>query len=230
MWGLFMNEDKDLINELNIIKKLKIEKKDIPTQLFDNQIPKGLKAYNLRCSILFVDIRHSTKINEKNGNTDMVKIYKMFAKLVIRAVEENNGRVNQIMGDGMLCIFNENSSGLDAFNAALKINHYVKECYNVIVEDSWKIKCGYGIRTGHTLITRIGTRGKNKTCKVAYPSLITNYACKLCNIANENEILMDKATFDQVKNKYSSCKFKEINNYRNTIIKSIGVVKSYVDK
>lgn len=229
MWGLFMNDDNNLINELKVIQNSKIQKDVKNNQLFDDQIPKGLKAYSLRCSILFVDIRHSTKMNEENGNTDMVKIYKMFAKLVIRAVEENNGRVNQIMGDGMLCIFNGNSSGLDAFKAALKINHYVKECYNVIVEDSWKIECGYGIRTGHTLITRIGTRGKNKTCKVAYPSLITNYACKLCNIAKKNEILMDKATFSQVKKEKFPNEFKDANNL-TTIIKTIGMVKSYVDK
>ena len=55
---------KLLTNELKQIKDLKIEIVDIDKQLFDNQIPKGSKAYNLKCSVLFVDIRNSTDMTK----------------------------------------------------------------------------------------------------------------------------------------------------------------------
>lgn len=134
----------------------------------------------------------------------MIKIYKMFAKLVITAVEENGGRVYQIMGDGMLCSFisdDHKNSGEKALNAARDINEYLNDVYNKIVEHSWEISCGIGIRTGHIFLNRIGTRGKNKTCKVAYPSSITNYACKLCNQAEGGQVLFDDVTYKQIKTK-----------------------------
>lgn len=193
-----------LKNELKQIKDLKIKVENIDDHRYDNQTPKGIKVYNLACSIMFVDMRNSTDMTDENGRKNMTKIYKMFAKLVITAVEENGGRVYQIMGDGMLCSFigdKHKNSGEKALNAAKAINMYLKDVYNEIVEDSWKISCGIGIRTGHIFINRIGTRGKNKTCKVAYPSTITNYACKLCNQAEGGQVLLDDTTYKQIKNR-----------------------------
>ncbi len=214
---------KLLTNELKQIKDLKIEIVDIDKQLFDNQIPKGSKAYNLKCSVLFVDIRNSTDMTKINGRKNMVKIYKMFAKLVIKAVEANGGRVDQIMGDGMLCTFvdAEMTSGMQAINAAMDINTYLNEVYNPIVEKSWTISCGIGIRTGHVYITRIGTRGENRTSKVAYPSSITNYACKLCGVAEGGEILFDEITYSQIKNNDLKKKAKTVNTEKLGKCKSI---------
>lgn len=199
-----LSDIDSLKNELKEIKNSKIQTENIDKYLFDDQIPKKMKAYNLNCSILFVDIRNSTGMTEENGRKDMIKIYKMFAKLVVKVVEIHGGRVGQIMGDGMLCIFigdRNHTSGEQAVNAAIDINTCLKKAYNPIVENEWKIDCGIGIRTGHIYLTRIGTRGKNKTCKVAYPSLITNYACKLCGESSKGEILLDDVTFQQIRKK-----------------------------
>lgn len=199
-----MDLKNQLKNDFRNIIKQEVIIENVYSHLYDNQIPKGLKAYNLACSILFVDIRNSTNMTTENGRKDMIKIYKMFAKLVIAAVENNGGRVYQIMGDGMLCAFMDDSqknSGEKAVLAAKDINMYLNDVYNEIVETKWKISCGIGIRTGHIYLNRIGTRGKNKTCKVAYPSLVTNYACKLCNQAKGGQILFDSETYNRIKNK-----------------------------
>ncbi len=192
-----------LSKELQDIKNLKIQIENITKQRNEEQIPKRLIAYNLACSVMFVDMRNSTDMTDNNGRKDMIKIYKMFAKLVIKAVENNNGRVEQIMGDGLLCTFiNDNiPSGDHAINAAMDINTYLDQAYNAIVEKDWEIKCGIGIRTGHIYVTRIGIRGKNKVSKVAYPSAITNYACKMCGAAEGGEILFDETTYSQIQNK-----------------------------
>lgn len=211
-----------LKNQLEQIKKLSIKTRNIQSNVYDEQVPKGNEALNLKCSVMFVDIRNSTDMTDENGRKNMIKIYKMFAKLVIKAVEDNGGKVDQIMGDGMLCTFIDGDvpSGANAINAAMDVNTYVNEAYNSIVESSWKISCGIGIRTGHIYLTRIGTRGKNKTSKLAYPSSITNYACKLCNIAEGGEILFDETTYSQIKNKKLKAKAK-------TVIKAgIGQCKS----
>ena len=197
-------EISQLKNELEQIKDLPIKIRNINKYVYDEHVPKGTAVFNLKCSVMFVDIRNSTDMTDENGRKNMVKIYKMFAKLVIKAVEKNDGKVNQIMGDGMLCTFIDGDdlpSGAKAINAAMQINTYLNEAYNPIVEKSWKISCGIGIRTGHIYLNRIGTRGRNKTCKVAYPSSITNYACKLCSIADGGEILFDETTYGQINDK-----------------------------
>lgn len=58
---------KKLKNELKQIINLEIKVENIKTHFYDNQIPKGIKVYNLGCSIMFVDIRNSTEMTDENG-------------------------------------------------------------------------------------------------------------------------------------------------------------------
>lgn len=190
-----------LKKELTDIKSQKIQTENIIRIPNEQDISKKKNAKNLQCSVMFVDMRNSTKMQDANGRKNMLKIYKMFAKLVTRAVEENCGKVMQIVGDGLLCLFvNENkiNSGQHAIDAVRSINTYIKESYNPIVESDWKIKCGMGVCSGHILITRIGTRGKNKCCQLAFPSSVTNYASKCCDNAGENEVVLDESTYEQI--------------------------------
>lgn len=189
-----------LKKELNDIKNLKIDTENISYIPNEQEISKKKKAKNLQCSVMFVDMRNSTKMQDANGGKNMLKIYKMFAKLVTKAVEENCGKVMQIVGDGLLCLFINKSknSGQHAIDAVRSINTYLKESYNPIVEPDWEIKCGMGVCGGHILITRIGTRGKNKCCQLAFPSSVTNYASKCCENAGENEVLLDENTYEQI--------------------------------
>ncbi len=190
-----------LKKELTDIKIQKIQTEHISHIPNEQDISKKKNAKNLQCSVMFVDMRNSTNMQDTNGRKNMLKIYKMFAKLVTKAVEENYGKVMQIVGDGLLCLFvNENkiNSGQHAIDAVRSINTYIKESYNPIVESDWKIKCGMGVCSGHILITRIGTRGKNKCCQLAFPSSVTNYASKCCDNAGENEVVLDESTYEQI--------------------------------
>ena len=190
-----------LKKELEDIKSLKIETENINYIPNEQEISKKKKAKNLQCTVMFVDMRNSTKMQDSNGRKNMLKIYKMFAKLVTRAVEENDGKVMQIVGDGLLCLFvkaNDINSGQLAINAVRSINTYIDNSYNPIVENNWKIQCGMGVCSGHILITRIGTRGKNKCCQLAFPSSVTNYASKCCENAEANEVIFDESTFSQL--------------------------------
>ncbi len=55
-----------------------------------------------------------------------------------------------------------------------------------------------GVCSGHILITRIGTRGKNKCCQLAFPSSVTNYASKCCENAKSDEVIFDEKTYEQI--------------------------------
>lgn len=212
-----MNESNinELKNQLSTILSTKIEINNLDYFAESNQIPKGKKVYNIYGSILFVDIRNSTKMLDDNGRKNMVKVYKMFSKLVIKAVEDYGGKVQQFMGDGMLVTFDNlgKKSGHNAISAAISINTYLQESYNSIVPNNLKVQCGIGICTGHIYVTRIGVRGDGKSCQVAFPSAITNYACKLCNNAKGGSILFDNETYNQLsKNLKNICSIVEIKN------------------
>ena len=194
-----------MTNELKQIKGITIIPKNINYIPEDAQVPKGKTVLNLNCSIMFVDMRNSTFMTDSNGRKNMVKIYKMFTRLVVKSVEENFGQVMQIVGDGMLCLFinkiidnNIYNSGQLAMDSVRSINTYLKESYNPIVDEAWEIKVGMGICTGHVYLNKLGKKGKDEVCQVAYPSSMTNYASKFCNNARAGEVIFDDNTYNHI--------------------------------
>lgn len=188
-----------LKNKLGQIRNKKIEVKNIGSFLQQNQVPKYSKVHNIDATLMFVDLRNSTDMTDSVGRKNMVKVYKMYTTLVEDAASSFNGKILQIVGDGILCGFtsdNQMKSGMKAVSCAISIHTYIKECMNPLLEDSLKIKCGVGIRSGHVYISRLIVDDVNN--EVAYPSSITNYASKLCGEANHTGIIFDDKTYGQL--------------------------------
>lgn len=196
------NELNSLRNELKQILDRKIDVINQTGFLDRNQIPSGKKVYNIETSLMFIDIRSSTVLSSTVGRKNMVKIYQMYTELCKKAINKNNGMILQIVGDGILCAFTNDStgnSGQRAVYAALSIHTYIAESMNPLLSKEWEISCGIGIRTGHVYVTRLST---DNGSEVAYPSDITNYASKFCSKANKNEVIIDSKTHEHLNKKF----------------------------
>lgn len=207
-------------NELEIIKnelKQIFEQKITPINqngfLDNSQIPSGKKVYNIEATLMFIDIRNSTLLSNEIGRKNMVKIYKMYTMLCKKAINDYEGKILQIVGDGILCAFTntpESNSGQRAIEAALTINTYIKESMNPLLSDDWKISCGIGVRTGHIYVTRLIT---DNGSQVAYPSDITNYASKYCGLAEKEQIILDSKTYEHLNQNFK----KYCSVYRSSV-------------
>ncbi|MDY0278672.1 MAG: adenylate/guanylate cyclase domain-containing protein [Acholeplasma sp.] len=191
-----------LKNELKQIYDRKIEVKNQSGFLDKSQIPSGKKVYNIETSLMFIDIRSSTILTDEIGRKNMVKIYQMYTKLCKKAINDENGIILQIVGDGILCAFSNDStgnSGQRAVDAAITINTYITQSMNPLLKSDWKISCGIGIRTGHVYVTRLTT---DNGSEVAYPSDITNYASKFCGLAQKDQVIIDAKTYEHLNDDY----------------------------
>ena len=216
--------DRSILNQLkNRLEKIFKQKIKVIEQrgfLEKRQIPSGRKVYSIEATLMFIDIRNSTALTDDNGRKNMVKIYKMYTLLCKKAINENNGIILQIVGDGIMCAFTNNShrnTGMRAVNAALDINTYINESMNPLLDSELKIGCGIGIRTGHVYITRLVTENSSE---IAYPSDITNYASKFCNQAQKEQIILDSKTYEHLDNEYRGyCEIYETDLNDSYIIK-----------
>ena len=59
-------------------------------------------------AILFSDIRGFTPFSEKLTPYDVVFILNRYFKRMVKVIEENHGRVDNYIGDGMVAIFGIN--------------------------------------------------------------------------------------------------------------------------
>ncbi|MCY8916775.1 adenylate/guanylate cyclase domain-containing protein [Bacillus atrophaeus] len=155
---------------------------------------KGLIVTN--CTILFVDIRSSTKLSDKSQAKSMAKIYRAFARAMSMCVYESGGRVRQIAGDRVMGVFvddAEESSIQKAMDAARAITSVVEYIFNPLCRknvNQKEIACGVGIDTGRILVTPIGIKHQGDDSRdLVWAGKTANVASKHTDLAEASEIL-----------------------------------------
>lgn len=210
----------------DIIRKELIEKTnksiddilDIPIEKisFDSKVPvdsdltDSNKVYKGEVSILFADMRNSTKFSDDNSAKTVVKVYRSFLKTITRAIRVCQGNVRDFIGDGVLAVFSDKeidgkiiSSAEQAVIAGKMICTLIDYCLNPKLKDKFDVVIGYGIGicTGTVLATKVGMRGNEKNPDLEnetgtiWIGSCTNYASKFCGVAISGEIVIDKNTY-----------------------------------
>ena len=156
----------------------------LPDEMVDTN-----KAYRLKASVLFVDMRGSTKLPAQFDSARLIKIYRSYIRTVVQAIRYSGGYVKDFMGDGVLAVFlddDDNSSSEKAVAAARYLATAIDKVLNPLInqEFSFRVSCGIGIHTGEVSMSKVGMRGKdpddnaNTEYGIAWIGNSTNYACK----------------------------------------------------
>jgi adenylate cyclase len=112
---------------------------------------------------MFVDMRGSTRLAEKQLPFDTVYLVNRFLGAVSQAVTECGGQPNQFLGDGQLALFglstNPRTACRQALKAAAMIAANVEELNQYLSHDLREpIRFGIGIHGGEVIIGDIGYR------------------------------------------------------------------------
>lgn len=204
----------DLKNQIKQIFEQQINVVEVSSHVCQSQIPKSNTVYVVKCSVMFVDMRNSTKLTSTIGKENITKVYKALSRIITKSVNDNNGYIEQIQGDGYLCTFydcEELASGGNAINAAIDILTYIDSAYNEVADCNHQINCGIGIRTGNIYVANLVPKGENDFNAPAFPSNITNTASKMCDVADGGEILFDDMTYREIRNKEIKKHAKQLN-------------------
>lgn len=206
-------------NSIDEILNIPVEKISFDTVIpLDNNITDSNKVYKGDVTILFADMRNSTKFTDDNSAKTVVKVYRSFLKTITRAIRICDGNVRDFIGDGVLAVFSNKevngeiiSAAEQAVMAGKMICTLIDHCLNPKLKDKFNVTIGYGIGicTGTVLATKVGMRGnerksdlENETGTIWIGSC-TNYASKFCGVANSGEIIIDKKTFTKQLDKHS---------------------------
>lgn len=157
------------------------------------------------CTILFVDIRSSTKLSDKTQAKNMAKIYRAFARAMSMCINESGGRVRQIAGDRVMGVFVDDateSSVHKAISAAQAILTVVEHLFNPLCRENVsnkEIGCGIGLDTGRVLTTSIGMRHQGEDSRdLVWAGKTANVASKHTDLAEANEIFATKRFYDKL--------------------------------
>lgn len=166
------------------------------TSTFDekNSIPKRsdltyTNGFYVKCSVLFVDLRGSSKIPKVLQKKVLAKIYRSCINEIVAIL---NGfsicKEINIVGDCVCAIFESTSKTHidDVLQAAAQVNSLISILNYKLGKKGYKtIKAGIGLSSEHVLMFKAGYSTIND---VVWMGNAVNQASKMCSKANKNEI------------------------------------------
>lgn len=228
-----MSEDKIIQTEVDLLSTAInriISSEVLETAMSDqlpltNNLPDSNKIYQGKVSVLFVDMRESTKLPEKFNTTQLVKIYRSYIRTVVQAIRYSGGVVRDFMGDGVLAVFIDNDEGKcedKAVRAARYITTTIDKILNPALDKAinHRISCGIGIHSGEISLSKVGMKGKEhhddseNEYGIAWIGNSTNLACKFSGAVGNGTIFISCSTFAELSDVDGKKNWKRINIYK----------------
>lgn len=196
-------------NAVTNIINAEIQKHELTGELPEvNEISDSNTVYTKKISMLFVDMRDSTKLSLNHDYDEIIKIYRSFIRILVQSIRYNDGSVRNFTGDGVLAAFidtDEANSEDKAVIAARYITTLINKILNPLLYEkfSFKLSCGIGIHTGYITLTKVGMRGKDQDQETPDYDLVwlgdsTNYASKFSDVVANSDIFISKSTYENL--------------------------------
>ena len=203
-----------------------------------NDLTDSNKIYHGKASMLFVDMRESTKLPEKFSTEQLVKIYRSYIRVVVQAIRYSGGIVRDFMGDGVLAVFVDDDEGKSedkSVRAARYITTAIDKFLNPVLDKTmnYRISCGIGIHTGDVSLSKVGMKGKEQQDDaesefgLVWIGNSTNLACKFSSAVNSGTIFISSSTYAALSDIEGKHDWEKVEILKNTNILNGYIAKHY---
>lgn len=165
-----------------------------------------------KVSVMFLDIRGYSRFAERKSPDEIIRFQNNFFNPIITTINDNNGIVNQILGDGLMATFgapiSDELHAQKAYNSALAIfDAIAAQISKKQIPDT---KIGIGINSGEVIMGNIGNELRKQ---FSISGHTVNIAARVEQANKEfaTELLISESTYTQIE--------------KDEHIKSIGYIK-----
>jgi adenylate cyclase len=158
-----------------------------------------------RVTVLFADIKGSTRLAEQAGAEAWHGILDRFFGLLAAAVHRYEGTINQYTGDGVMALFGAPVAHEDhaerACHAALDMQSAVREFADALrLERGLNLTLRIGLNTGEVVVGRIGD---DLRMDYTAQGATVNLAARLEQICEPGQVYLSRATAIQAEGPFS---------------------------
>ncbi|HUV74505.1 MAG TPA: response regulator [Anaerolineae bacterium] len=172
----------------------------LPTQvaqyLIDNPARANLGGERREVSILFADLRGFTALAEKMSPESLIDVVNDYLALATDNIIAHGGVLDKFMGDAVMALYNSPLDQPDHALRAVRTAFALRESFGRRRTEP-VLHCGFGISTGEVVVGNIGSEALMNYTAVGDA---VNLAFRLQEQAQAEQILMSRATYEQVKN------------------------------
>ena len=157
----------------------------------DSDVSMSGSVVKLEGTVLYADMKESSKLVEDVSQRVAGRIYQAFLKSSARIITEHSGTITAYDGDRIMAIFTGDLKNTNAAIVSLKINYVVSEILKPALSNHFKsigtseFEVGHcvGIDTGSLLAIKAGQRNAND---LVWIGRAPNLAAKLSEIRNQS--------------------------------------------
>ncbi len=164
-----------------------------------------LSSHRALIATLFCDIRGFTAFCETAEPEETIEVLQTYHEEMGHLISVHNGGVDKRMGDGVMVVFNdplpcEDPAG-DALRMALAMREKMAELSKKWKRLGHRLGFGVGISLGYATVGMVGSAGRYE---YTASGTAVNLAARLCDEADDGEILLSPRAYTAVEDDFSA--------------------------
>lgn len=173
---------------------------NVVQQLIRDPMALNLGGETKEISVVFADIRGYTRLSERMAPEEMMNLLNSYLGIMVEEIWHEEGTLTAFIGDALMAIFNapllQEDHALRAVRAAWNMRKAVQK-YQQDHPQEIALAFGFGVNTGLGVVGNLGSTGRLQN----YTAIgdVVNVAARLQSNASDNNILLNHATFLQVR-------------------------------
>lgn len=185
------NEITEKVDEI-VNTSFQIEDISYVPEIDDTKLTFGNKALKLETTVLYIDLRDSTKILNNHNKATIAKIHKAYLYTTVKIAKSLGGEVRSFNGDSVLAFFQGTTKNTlsNAVKAAMKIKYMIthyESGINSLLKKYSAVDFGIGIDDGKVLCSKVGVGGDANTRDLIW----------IGNAVNKSVIISDECSVEE---------------------------------
>lgn len=145
--------------------KFKFEQAHKVPTVATKQLTFGCTGWSFDATVLYIDMRHSTKLLDENRRNVVAKLHMAYYNAIVSIAREMGGEIRSFNGDSLLVFFLGNSVEVTrtAVRCAFRMKYAITQIVNPAMSGYQDINFGIGVDYGNIIATKVGIGGDDTT-------------------------------------------------------------------
>lgn len=201
------------VGEIERFGKLK---RFLPAAVAETVISSGsdkmLSSHRALLGVLFCDIRGFTAFCETAEPEETIEVLQTYHQEMGKLINSHGAGVDHRMGDGIMALFNDpipcDDPAGDAVRLAIAMRNRMTELSKDWKRMGFRLGFGVGVSLGYATVGLVGYEGRSD---YTASGTAINVASRLCEMAEDGEILLSTRAAVAVEDDFPSASKREVN-------------------
>ncbi len=169
-------------------------------RLLANQDTDFLKGERMVLTVLYADIRGSTKLAERTTPESLVRFINAYLGRMTEIILAHEGTLDKFVGDEVMALFGAPFPQADHALRAVRVGLEMQKAHAALMA-SWRenglvpAPIGVGIATGEMIVGEMGSPQRTDYTVIGRAA---NLGSRICGVAQAGQVLISEATFELV--------------------------------